>query len=84
MNCVGHQSPGLWAHPRDRLWQYKDLENWTDPAKILVPELQKRGGVQDGIRAGNLAREVVWGRGEVAGDSSGSGVSGSGGITPAG
>ena len=17
MNCVGHQSPGLWAHPRD-------------------------------------------------------------------
>src|SRR5437773_10425547 len=18
MNCVGHQSPGLWAHPRDR------------------------------------------------------------------
>ena len=25
MNCVGHQSPGLWAHPRDRSWQYKDL-----------------------------------------------------------
>jgi long-chain alkane monooxygenase len=18
MNCVGHQSPGLWTHPRDR------------------------------------------------------------------
>ena len=18
MNCVGHQSPGLWKHPRDR------------------------------------------------------------------
>lgn len=28
MNCVGHQSPGLWAHPRDRSWQYKDLEYW--------------------------------------------------------
>ncbi|MGX8850028.1 hypothetical protein, partial [Pseudomonas aeruginosa] len=23
MNCIGHQSPGLWAHPRDRSWQYK-------------------------------------------------------------
>jgi hypothetical protein len=23
MNCVGHQSPGLWAHPRDRSWDYK-------------------------------------------------------------
>ncbi|HEY0419199.1 MAG TPA: LLM class flavin-dependent oxidoreductase, partial [Acetobacteraceae bacterium] len=18
MNCIGHQSPGLWTHPRDR------------------------------------------------------------------
>ncbi len=30
MNCVGHQSPGLWAHPPDRSWQYKDLEYWVD------------------------------------------------------
>lgn len=35
MNCVGHQSPGLWAHPRDRAWQYKDLEYWVDLAKLL-------------------------------------------------
>lgn len=35
MNCVGHQSPGLWRHPRDRSWQYKDLEYWTDLAKLL-------------------------------------------------
>ena len=35
MNCVGHQSPGLWAHPRDRSWQYKDLNYWTDLAKTL-------------------------------------------------
>ena len=35
MNCVGHQSPGLWAHPRDRSWQYKDLEYWTELAKLL-------------------------------------------------
>jgi long-chain alkane monooxygenase len=35
MNCVGHQSPGLWAHPRDRSWQYKDLEYWVELAQIL-------------------------------------------------
>src|SRR6266702_1215678 len=35
MNCVGHQSPGLWSHPRDRSAQYKDLEYETDLAKII-------------------------------------------------
>ncbi|WP_073356458.1 LLM class flavin-dependent oxidoreductase [Lampropedia hyalina] len=35
MNCVAHQSPGLWRHPRDRSWQYKDVEYWTDLAQIL-------------------------------------------------
>ena len=43
MNCVGHQSPGLWAHPRDRSWQYKDLDYWTDLAKLLEK------GIFDGI-----------------------------------
>ena len=43
MNCVGHQSPGLWAHPRDRSWQYKDLEYWTD----VVQTLER--GIFDGI-----------------------------------
>ncbi|MEJ0096497.1 MAG: LLM class flavin-dependent oxidoreductase [Methylocella sp.] len=43
MNCVGHQSPGLWAHPRDRSWQYKDLEYWTDAVRIL------ERGIFDGI-----------------------------------
>jgi FMN-dependent oxidoreductase (nitrilotriacetate monooxygenase family) len=43
MNCVGHQSPGLWAHPRDRSSQYKDLEYWTDLAKLL------ERGLFDGI-----------------------------------
>jgi FMN-dependent oxidoreductase (nitrilotriacetate monooxygenase family) len=43
MNCVAHQSPGLWAHPRDRSWQYKDLDYWTDLAKILEQ------GIFDGI-----------------------------------
>jgi FMN-dependent oxidoreductase (nitrilotriacetate monooxygenase family) len=35
MNCVGHQSPGLWAHPRDRSANYTDLEYWTRLAKTL-------------------------------------------------
>jgi FMN-dependent oxidoreductase (nitrilotriacetate monooxygenase family) len=43
MNCVAHQSPGLWKHPRDRSWQYKDLDYWTDLAKILEQ------GIFDGI-----------------------------------
>ena len=43
MNCVGHQSPGLWSHPRDRSWEYKDLVYWTDLAKVLEK------GIFDGI-----------------------------------
>ncbi|MHA3116644.1 LLM class flavin-dependent oxidoreductase [Acinetobacter sp. ANC 4635] len=35
MNCIVHQSPGLWRHPQDRSTEYKDLEYWTDLAKIL-------------------------------------------------
>ena len=35
MNCVGHQAPGLWRHPQDRSWDYKDLDYWTDLAKLL-------------------------------------------------
>ena len=35
MNCVGHQSPGLWTHPRDISDRYKDLEYWTELAQIL-------------------------------------------------
>jgi long-chain alkane monooxygenase len=43
MNCVGHQSPGVWAHPRDRSWKYKDLDYWQDLARTLEK------GVFDGI-----------------------------------
>lgn len=43
MNCVGHQSPGLWAHPRDRSWKYKDLDYWQDLAQTL------ESGIFDGI-----------------------------------
>ena len=43
MNCVGHQSPGLWAHPEDKSWKYKDLDYWQDVARTLEK------GVFDGI-----------------------------------
>lgn len=35
MNCVAHQSPGLWRHPQDQSAQYTDLEYWTELAKVL-------------------------------------------------
>lgn len=35
MNCIAHQSPGLWRHPKDRSMEYKEIEYWTDLAKIL-------------------------------------------------
>jgi FMN-dependent oxidoreductase (nitrilotriacetate monooxygenase family) len=35
MNCVAHQSPGLWRHPRDRAKDYNRLSYWTDLAQTL-------------------------------------------------
>jgi len=35
MNCVAHQSPGLWRHPRDRSRDYKRMDYWIELAKIL-------------------------------------------------
>src|SRR5437763_8871829 len=35
MNCVAHQSPGLWTHPRDRTSEYNRLPYWIDLAKAL-------------------------------------------------
>ncbi|WP_258368555.1 LLM class flavin-dependent oxidoreductase [Curtobacterium sp. MCBD17_013] len=35
MNCVAHQSSGLWRHPRDRSRHYNDLSYWTDLARLL-------------------------------------------------
>jgi len=43
MNCVAHQSPGLWRHPRDRSRHYRTLGYWTDLAKTL------ERGLFDGI-----------------------------------
>ncbi len=35
MNTAVHLSPGLWRHPDDRSWQYKDLSYWTELAALL-------------------------------------------------
>ena len=35
MNCVVHQSAGLWTHPRDHAVDYTGLEYWTELAQIL-------------------------------------------------
>jgi alkanesulfonate monooxygenase len=49
MNTPVHQSPGLWAHPKDRAWQYKDLEYWTDLAGILEEGIFSAIFIADGI-----------------------------------
>jgi FMN-dependent oxidoreductase (nitrilotriacetate monooxygenase family) len=35
MNCVAHQSSGLWRHPHDQSARYTDLRYWTELAKLL-------------------------------------------------
>ncbi len=35
MNCVGHQSQGLWRHPRDRSAEYWRMEHWVELARLL-------------------------------------------------
>lgn len=39
MNAAGHQSPGLWTHPRDTSYRYTDAEHWVELAQLL-----ERGG----------------------------------------
>ena len=43
MNCVAHQSSGMWRHPDDQSWRYKDLSYWTELAQLL------ERGLFDGI-----------------------------------
>ncbi|WP_223302726.1 LLM class flavin-dependent oxidoreductase [Halotalea alkalilenta] len=35
MNCIVHQSPGLWRHPRDRARDYRRLDYWLELARTL-------------------------------------------------
>jgi hypothetical protein len=39
MNCVAHQSPGLWTHPRDQADRYNTLEYWVELARVLERSL---------------------------------------------
>lgn len=39
MNAAGHQSPGLWTHPRDTSHCYTDAAHWVELAQLL-----ERGG----------------------------------------
>jgi alkanesulfonate monooxygenase len=43
MNCVVHQSPGMWRHPRDISRDYRRLETWVELARTL------ERGLFDGI-----------------------------------
>jgi FMN-dependent oxidoreductase (nitrilotriacetate monooxygenase family) len=35
MNAAGHQSPGLWTHPRDTSHRYTDADHWVELAQLL-------------------------------------------------
>jgi alkanesulfonate monooxygenase len=35
MNCVAHQSSGLWRHPRDRSREYRSIRHWQSLARTL-------------------------------------------------
>jgi alkanesulfonate monooxygenase len=43
MNCVAHQSSGLWRHPRDKSREYFSLDYWQSLARTL------EAGCFDGI-----------------------------------
>ena len=43
MNCVAHQSQGLWRHPRDTSQQFNSMGYWQQLAKTL------ERGLFDGI-----------------------------------
>jgi alkanesulfonate monooxygenase SsuD/methylene tetrahydromethanopterin reductase-like flavin-dependent oxidoreductase (luciferase family) len=31
----GHQSPGLWRHPKDQSWRFNEVTHWVELAKLL-------------------------------------------------
>lgn len=34
-SCSGHQSPGLWRHPRDKSWDFNNIKHWVELAQLL-------------------------------------------------
>lgn len=61
MNCVAHQSPGLWRHPADRSWDYNTLDYWVELARLL-----ETGGFDGLFIADVLAYDVYAGTDEAA------------------
>jgi hypothetical protein len=35
MNCVGHISHGLWAHPDNTRHRFNDIDFWTEDAVLF-------------------------------------------------
>ena len=62
MNCVVHQSPGLWRHPRDRSRDYRRLQPWIELARTL------ERGLFDGLFLADVlgVYDVFGGNGESA------------------
>lgn len=58
MACSGHQSHGMWRHPRDRSRHYNTLGYWTDLARTL-----ERGGFDGLFLADVLGTYDVYGGG---------------------
>lgn len=52
----GHQSPGLWTHPRDESYKFNDVEHWVNLAKLL--EAAKFHGI---FIADVLGKESLYG-----------------------
>lgn len=57
MNCVGHQSPGLWRHPADQGHRYTDLNYWVELARLL-----EQGGFDTLFLADVLGAYDVYGQ----------------------
>lgn len=62
MNTIGHQSMGLWRHPRDQSRDYKSLSYWTDFARTL------ERGLFDGLFIADVlgVNDVYGGNGDAA------------------
>nr|WP_324193214.1 hypothetical protein [Nocardia abscessus] len=60
MNCVAHQSPGLWRHPEDQSHRYKELGYIV---RHVVPVLTARGAYAEEYVPGTL-RNALFGAGD--------------------
>lgn len=49
MNCLSHQSSGMWRHPDDQARNYNKLRHWLDLAKTLEE------GLIDGLFLADVA-----------------------------